>query len=119
MKYTKQVNIAMRKHANKTSKVAKLGPIKVRIAKPVSSLAPRRSPARSSRSIRSASQQLNGEDAAGPGQHVAADEAAAAAAAAAAATSRLVSEYAGRSSDAAVFAQDSHFVHLGGFGRAR
>ena len=116
MKYTKQVNIAMRKHANKTSKVAKLGPIKVRIAKPVSSLAPRRSPARSSRSIRSASQQLNGEDAAGPGQHVAADEAAAAAAAA---TSRLVSEYAGRSSDAAVFAQDSHFVHLGGFGRAR
>ena len=117
MKYTKQVNIAMRKHASKTSKVAKLGPIKVRIAKPVPSLAPRRSPARSSRSIRSASQQLNGEDAAGPGQRVAADEAAAAAAAAA--TSRLVSEYAGRSSDAAVFAQDSRFVHLGGFGRAR
>ena len=115
MKYTKQVNIAMRKHASKTSKVAKLGPIKVRIAKPVPSLAPRRSPARSSRSIRSASQQLNGEDAAGPGQRVAADEAAAAAAA----TSRLVSEYAGRSSDAAVFAQDSRFVHLGGFGRAR
>ena len=114
MKYTKQVNIAMRKHASKTSKVAKLGPIKVRIAKPVPSLAPRRSPARSSRSIRSASQQLNGEDAAGPGQRVAADEAAAAAA-----TSRLVSEYAGRSSDAAVFAQDSRFVHLGGFGRAR